>query len=179
MSQSFVPWIAMELTVMGEITPWMGLGDVSFGKSRTELRNLLGEDQSFHRSPGQPLIDHYLEAGLMLGFDASDRLNFIECTHWAEPSFNGVLLAGRPFGDVLEDLRQVGVNFELDGVGCELTGLGIALYTPAPDELDVDVEGVSVSSREYHVGENHDVARADISDSDSSGSESSQQDMLF
>ncbi|MFF1724715.1 hypothetical protein [Streptomyces sviceus] len=82
--------------------------------------------------------------GLMLHFDKSDRLDFIEATVASELSFSGIQLSGRPFGEVLDELRLNSIEFSLDGSGCVLTGYGIELYTPAPDELDIDVEGVAL-----------------------------------
>lgn len=129
------------------ITPWVGVEMALFGESRATLSERIGGDCStFRREPHGPMIDHYVEAGLLLSFDASDRLDFIEIVKPAEVEFAGTALAGRPFGVVVSDLRRNGVEVDLDDSGCTLRGTGIALYTPAPDEPDVEVEGVSVFS---------------------------------
>ncbi|GHB20561.1 hypothetical protein GCM10010377_08170 [Streptomyces viridiviolaceus] len=162
---------------MSEITPWIGLAGIRFGESRATLRDRLGEYRSFRRTPDTSLIDHYMEAGLMLGFDESDRLDLIECTDWAEPSLAGVRLTGRPFGDVLTELADRHVPFELDESGCSLTGLGVSLYSPAPDEPDVDVEGVAIFSRSRD-GEG-ESERAELDDASPRESDPSQTQTLF
>ncbi|MEU6139204.1 hypothetical protein ABZ848_02465 [Streptomyces sp. NPDC047081] len=132
--------------LVNEVIPWVGTECARFGDSRKEIRERLGSFSSFRRSPGESLIDHYSSIGLMLHFDEADRLDFIEATAASGLSFSGVQLLARPFGEVLADLRSRSVDFSLDGSGCVLDGYGIELYTPAPDELDIDVEGVALKS---------------------------------
>lgn len=129
---------------MNEVIPWVGTECVRFGDSRKEIRERLGSFSSFRRSSGESPIDHYSSIGLMLHFDEADRLDFIEATAASGLSFSGVQLLARPFGEVLADLRSRSVDFSPDGSGCVLEGYGIELYTPAPDELDIDVEGVTL-----------------------------------
>ncbi|MYT06354.1 MULTISPECIES: hypothetical protein [Streptomyces] len=129
---------------MNDVIPWVGIEGVHFGSLRKDVRERLGDCSSFERSPGDSLIDYYPSMGLMLHFDRADRLDFIEATVESELSFSGINLSGRPFGEVLDELRSNSIDFVLDGAGCVLTGYGIELYTPAPDELDIDVVGVAL-----------------------------------
>ncbi|MDQ0992648.1 hypothetical protein [Streptomyces sp. V3I7] len=130
-----------------DIRPWTGVDMAQFGDSRTVLRSRIGGELStFRRTPGDPPIDHYVDVGLLLSFDAYDRLCFMEITKPSEPLFAGVVLLGQSFGDIVSALRRNGVEVEIDDSGCTLVGHGIALYTPAPDEPDVEVEGVAVFS---------------------------------
>ncbi|MFJ8200157.1 hypothetical protein [Streptomyces sp. NPDC096152] len=131
---------------MLDVIPWVGLESARFGETRGELRDRLGAATSFVRVPGTPPVDHYVDLGLLLSFDASDRLVFIEATTRARPAFASVELCGRPFGEVVDDLTSRGVTVEIDDSGGVLQGTGIALYTPAPDEPDVEVEAVSLFS---------------------------------
>lgn len=131
---------------MCQVIPWGGLDSARFGENRETLRERFGEFNSFVRAPGTPPIDHYVEVGSLLSFDTSDRLVFIEATDRAELTFAGVRLSGRPFGKVLADLSRNGVDVEIDDSGGVLDGTGIALYTPAPDEPDIEVEGVAIFS---------------------------------
>jgi hypothetical protein len=153
--------------------PWVGIESARFGESRNELRVRLGDFSSFLRSPGDTPIDHYVPLGLLLHFDLSDRLDFIEATVSSDLSYSGVRLLGRPFGEVLEDLRVRGAEIEMDDSGCSLSGLGISLYTPAPDELEFDVEGVALCAPKAESIEA--VNGAEMSDSP----EPPQEDTLF
>ncbi|MGP4083491.1 hypothetical protein [Streptomyces sp. KR55] len=162
---------------MGDITPWVGMAGIRFGESRAVLRDRLGEYRSFRRTPGTPLIDHFMEAGVMLSFDEFDHLVLIECIDWAEPSLSGVRLTGRPLGDVLAELTDRQVSFELDDSGCVLTGLGLSLYSPAPDELDIDVKGVAIFSRPW--GGQGESGRTESSDASPWESDAPQTETLF
>lgn len=136
---------------MLDVIPWVGLELARFGETRGELRDRLGAVTSFVRAPGTPLVDHYVDLGLLLSFDASDRLVFIEATTRARLAFASVELCGRRFGEVVDDLTSQGVAVEIDDSGGVLQGTGIALYTPAPDEPDVEVEAVSLFSVKVEV----------------------------
>lgn len=129
---------------MSDAIPGVGLEVARFGETRTTLRERLGDYSSFTRSVGDAPTDHFVSSGLLLSFDGSDRLNFIEATARSEITLSGVSLCGRPFGEILNDFHRLGVEVELDDSGCSLPGRGISLYTPAPDELDVDVEGAAL-----------------------------------
>lgn len=130
---------------MSEVIPGTGLRIASFGESRAQLRDRLGDFRSFRRGEADNLIDHFPSEGLLLGFDDEDRLNFIEATALSAVEYSGVILVNRPFGEVITDLRNSEVEVLVDSSGAVLVGLGIGLYTPAPDEPDVEVAGVSIT----------------------------------
>jgi hypothetical protein len=132
---------------MNDVEPWAGLPDARFGETREALRDRFGEHSSFRRGEGEPLIDHYVADGLLLGFDQAGTLAMIEGTKRSGLSLAGVRLVGRPFGGVLEDLAQAGFEAVVDDSGCILEKQGIALYTAALDEPEEDVEGAAVFSR--------------------------------
>ncbi|MEU3251949.1 hypothetical protein [Streptomyces sp. NPDC006997] len=165
--------------MVGDIAPWVGVAEIRFGDSRKALRDRLGEYRSFRRTPDTPPIDHYMEAGMMLGFDGADRLDVIECTDRADPALFGVRLTGRPLADVLAGLDERRVPYVVDDSGCTLTGLGVALYSPAPDEPDVEVEGVAVFSRAAVSRDEADSGRAEDGDTAASPREPPQADVLF
>jgi hypothetical protein len=129
---------------MVDIIPGRGLDRASFGEDRESLRRRLGEHASFRRMAGDPPTDHFLAEGLLLSFDQEDRLNFIEATDRADLHYLGVRLTGQPFGAVIEALSERGVAVRVDASGGELEGLDVYLYTPAPDEMDVEVEAVAI-----------------------------------
>lgn len=153
------PRLPSSTSAVNEVIPWVGTGCVRFGDSRKGIRERLGSFSSFRRSSGESLIDHYSSIGLMLHFDEADRLDFIVATAASGFSFSGVQLLARPLGEILADLRSRSVDFSLDGSGCVLDAYGIELYTPAPDELDIDVEGVALRAP---VGSQNKSSTSDI-----------------
>ncbi|MFD8282833.1 hypothetical protein GTZ78_33465 [Streptomyces sp. SID8361] len=132
------------------IVPNEGLDSIRFGESRTGLRERLGSFTSFQRGDSENPTDHFTEKGLLLSFDSGEALEFIEVTPEAQVTHQGIALFGRPYRHVLGDLREQGIEGTEDDQGVEFTELGFALFTPAPDDPDEEVHGVSVFPRGYY-----------------------------
>lgn len=69
---------------------------------------------------------------------------FMEADDTCTISLRRVQLTNRPFGEVLNDLRRAGVEFNIDDAGIDMPKLRVGLYTSAPEELSEPIEGVSV-----------------------------------
>lgn len=68
-----------------EISPFVGVGPIKFGMTRSEVRQvLLEEPRMIPKEPGQPLVEQYGAAGVQAYYDSSDRLEFLEVTPEAE-----------------------------------------------------------------------------------------------
>jgi hypothetical protein len=127
-----------------EIIPGTGVSQAQFGEARDTHRARLGERTSFERVPGSGVVDAYFDVTLMLSYDEEDRLKAIEIGG-ADAFLKGVQILDRPLGEVIDDLRQAAVTPEFVGDSAfELTNLGVYLVSPAPEELEVPVEGVSI-----------------------------------
>ncbi|WP_434596757.1 hypothetical protein [Streptomyces sp. A5-4] len=133
-----------------EIQSGQGVDVARFGEGREELRRRLGEHASFRRTPASSPVDHYVEKGLQLSFDKNDALEFIELTPLADVRYEGISLLGRPYGEVLAGLRERGLQGVEDGEGIEFPELGFALFVSDPDDLEEDVQGVSVFPEGYY-----------------------------
>ncbi|MGW7082343.1 hypothetical protein ACWGH2_02440 [Streptomyces sp. NPDC054871] len=127
-----------------------GIDVARFGEGREELRRRLGPHTPFQRTPAGSVVDHYVEKGLQLSFDANGALEFIELTPLAEVAYESVPLLGRPYGEVLAGLRGLGIEGVEDGQGIEFPSLGFALFMPDPEELEDEVQGVSVFPEGYY-----------------------------
>jgi hypothetical protein len=127
-----------------EIIPGTGVAQVQFGEAREAHRARLGERTSFERVPGSGVVDAYFDVTLMLSYDEEDRLKEIEIGG-ADAFLEGVQLLDRALGEVIDDLRRAAVAPEFVGDSAfELPSLGVYLITPAPEELEVPVESVSI-----------------------------------
>ncbi|MFJ2175381.1 hypothetical protein ACIOHE_21085 [Streptomyces sp. NPDC087851] len=133
------------------IVPHIGLNGIQFGERRDGLRSRIGDSTSFSRSGTAENTDHFIELGLLLSYDADDRLEFIEVTPIANVSFQGVSLIGRSCGEVIADLSVQGFEGAMDSSGVEFRECGFSLFVP---DMDNDtggiVEGVSVFPRGYY-----------------------------
>ncbi|MEU2875279.1 hypothetical protein [Streptomyces sp. NPDC007070] len=132
------------------IVPREGLDLVRFGEERAEIRARLGECVTFRRTPAGAPIDHYVNLGLMLSFDASDRVEFIEVAEPAEIFFGGISLLGRGYRRVVSELEQNGIVGVEDDYGVEFRDLCFSLFAQASGEDGSQVEGVSVFAPGYY-----------------------------
>jgi len=127
-----------------EIFPGTGVFQAQFGEARDAHQARLGERTSFERVPGSGVVDAYFDVTLMLSYDERDLLKEIEIGG-ADAFLSGVQLLDRALGEVIEDLRGAAVAPEFIGDSAfELPNLGVYLITPAPDELEVPIESVSI-----------------------------------
>lgn len=127
-----------------------GLDVARFGESRDTLRARFGAYQSFRRVPNAPLTDHFPHLGLFLEFDGSEKLNFIELSFPAEVVYEGVHLLGRTYREVVSELGSHNCTGVEDDSGIEFRSHGFALFNPAPEEDDSEVEGVTVFAPAYY-----------------------------
>ncbi|XUL93997.1 hypothetical protein ACQ86D_51435 [Streptomyces galilaeus] len=132
------------------IVPREGLDLVRFGEERAEIRARLGECATFRRTQAGALIDHYVNFGLMLSFDVSDRLEFIEVAEPAEIFFDGISLLGRSYRQVVSELERNGAVGTEDDYGVDFRDLCFSLFAQAPGRDGSQVEGVSVFAPGYY-----------------------------
>jgi hypothetical protein len=131
---------------LSRVSPWVGLGDVHLGESRDAVRSLLGgRYQSFHKTPGSPLVDAYNDLGFHLYFDPTERVTFIEAFPPSCPEFQGIrLLEGKPVYAV-ERLRKRGHPPRWHQPTYYFDDLGLALYVPYDS-----VEAVGIFRRDEY-----------------------------
>ncbi|MGW0927918.1 hypothetical protein [Streptomyces sp. NPDC002644] len=132
------------------VIPGEGLDVARFGESRSELRKRLGKCHSFRRSDTGPLTDHYVQFGLLLDFEESDRLELIEVTSNAGVTVGGVPLFGRDYRQVIDDLSRIGFVGTEDASGIEFPKGCFALFNSAPEEEGSEVEGVTIFVPGYY-----------------------------
>ncbi len=144
-----------------EILPYEGIGGllakpILLGRTRREiakqftraLGDAVGEVRTFRKAAWDTgVCDHYLEGDLILFYDDLERLFYLELHDPAPAHYDEVLLTGRPYGDVVADLRGKGHRVVDGENGCELPEAGFSL-TPADLEDDSRyVESVGVFLR--------------------------------
>ncbi|MFB6674323.1 hypothetical protein ACFCWG_18345 [Streptomyces sp. NPDC056390] len=132
------------------IIPREGLDLVRFDEGRAEIRARLGEHVTFRRTQAGSPVDHYLNLGLMVSFDASDKVEFIEVAEPAEISFGGVSLLGHDYRRVVSELGRNGVVGAEDDFGIEFRDECFSLFTQTPGESGSKVDGVSVFAPGYY-----------------------------
>ncbi|MFI2317658.1 hypothetical protein AMK17_34810 [Streptomyces sp. CB00072] len=132
------------------IIPRKGLDRVRFGEGRMDTRARLGQFVTFHRTPEGAPVDHYVKLGLMLSFDSSDRVEFIELAEPAEILFGNVSLLGHSYRRVVSELWRIGVVGTEDDFGVEFRDQCFSLFSQTPGEDDSQVEGVSVFAPGYY-----------------------------
>ncbi|MEV0370881.1 hypothetical protein AB0I10_13770 [Streptomyces sp. NPDC050636] len=138
------------------IRPFEGLagmvpGGVRLGEHRQALTDRfaaafgdqLGERRTFRKAPWSTgLCDHYTEGGLILHFDEGERLVYLEAFDPAPVFHQGLPLTGRPYDEVVADLRTRGYRLVEDDSGCEAPDAGFNLTAPYGADDRVDCVGL-------------------------------------
>ena len=117
-----------------EIDPWVGVGPLRFGMSRSEVRKLFGAYEEFHKTLDSVLTTDDFREPRMHVYYRKDGVvevaDAVEVMSEANPSFRGHLLGERPLAEVAAIFRQVDSDFEVDSSGLDVPDLGISVYAP-------------------------------------------------
>lgn len=127
-----------------------GLDVARFGESRDVLHARLGDHESFRRTPDALPTDRFPQLGLFLDFDDEGNLNLIELSPPAEVEYEGVMLLGWSYREVVSELASRNCIGAEDDSGIEFRDRGFSLFSPAPEEDDAEVEGVTVFAPGYY-----------------------------
>ena len=112
------------------ISPYIGLGSLSFGQTRSEVRAILGEpSKSFRKGPfADNKTDEYRGVGIHTYFDLEDRLEFIEAFAPADVSYRGIRLSGSAIIHVVEQLGRIGLSHRDEQGSVVFEAGGFSLY---------------------------------------------------
>ena len=94
-----------------EIVPYVGVGPIQFGQTRSQVRSLLGGNVSvFRKGPSASTeTDAFNELGLHLHYDAQDRLECIEAWGPCPIYYKDVALLNVGVQEVLARLAGLGL----------------------------------------------------------------------
>ncbi|MGW0998602.1 hypothetical protein ACWD5V_36085 [Streptomyces sp. NPDC002523] len=93
-----------------EVVSNSGFGVVRLGATREEMRELLGGGIASVPDVGSALQDTFLSVGVVLGYDANERVTRAVLTGRASVSHRGIVLLGRPCVEVCAQARAKGVR---------------------------------------------------------------------
>ena len=100
------------------ITPNKGVGPISFGMTREEVRNVLGGNVVEYKK--MPMSDTFTDAfndhGIHIYYDSNDTCEAIEMALPADPKFSHKHMIGRPFSKLKSTIISQDSDVELDGV---------------------------------------------------------------
>ena len=118
------------IAILWTIRSFEGVGPLSFGLTRADVRSILNEaPRSFRKVTwAQSLTDDYPSHCLHAYFDSNDRLEFIEFYEPARISFRGETFFGRAYVDVERTLRNWDPDIRTDRVGLVSCKFGISIY---------------------------------------------------
>lgn len=135
------------------ITPNNGVGPISFGMTRDEVRTVLGGNVvELKKTPmSDTFTDAFNDHGIHIYYDSSYTCEAIEMALPADPIFSQKHMIGRPFSDLKSTITSQDSDVELDETGLLSFKLGIGLYVPdIEDSEDSLVESVIVFREGYY-----------------------------
>lgn len=120
-------------------------GPISAGMKRAEVRRLLGDFSEFKKSPiSQNTTDDFKEVGVHVFYNTEDVIRGIEI-FMGNVVVRGVEVLSRSLPELVAELCDAGITFELDDVGGRLPDFGIGIYAPEiGDVANPSVEAVYV-----------------------------------
>jgi hypothetical protein len=128
------------------VLPFIGLGDVRLGSTRSNVRKLLGPGaRTFLKSPDTPPVDAYNDLGLHLYYDGNDHLEYIEAFRPRRPTYQHIDFFNQDRVTVIEAMAREGRRCTSDYGSYTFDDAGIALYAPHDS-----VEAVGVFRRGYY-----------------------------
>jgi hypothetical protein len=135
-----------------EITPYVGVGPITFGLTRVEVRRRLAAPvESFMKTPTSAApADTFDTLGIHVHYDSDDRCEAVEL--WSSrPTFRGQPLLGQPFAEIERWLRTIDPDVRSDSSGLTSLTFGFGLYAPsALHDPQSPVEGVIVFRPGYY-----------------------------
>jgi hypothetical protein len=137
-----------------EITPYVGVGPITFGMTRAEVRRRLDAPvDSFMKAPTSLApADAFDTLGIHVHYDADDRCEAVEFGRLLTiPTFRRQPLFGQSFAEIERWLRMIDPDVRSDLSGLTSLKFGFGLYAPsALHEPQSPVEGVIVFRRGYY-----------------------------
>ena len=140
-----------------DIIPYMGLGALHLGLTRSQVRTMVdGIPATFRQGPFAANV--YAEFWLQLYYDAEDRLRCIIAFGKAPIHYKNVLLLDRHLLAVLNDLGSVGLNSRNDDaywIDCA----GFVLHAPDDVVRAVNIYGKGYFEEEVELASKGSVIR--------------------
>ncbi len=123
------------------VQPLQGFENVTFGMSRKEVRNILGNPTNeFRKSKySKTLADDYLVYHTF--YNSKDELEAVEIFEGIEVSINGVVVFPQP----IEIIKSLGYDFTDEADGCISLSHSIGIYAPGGVE-----ESILFGCRDYY-----------------------------
>jgi hypothetical protein len=130
-----------------EIKPFIGIGNIVFGKNRQTLRENLGSDFTSFKKASFSVneTDAYDSIGIYLHYDGNDCLNFFELFQPFIVSYRGISFFDYSETTLIQLLNDNGVNLNPNSVGYDAPDFGFGIYV---NESKID--GVCVYKKNYY-----------------------------
>lgn len=136
-----------------QIKPFVGAGDIRFGMTPDEVRDLLGVGyESFKRTPAATLpLDYFLSLGVFVNYKDPGIVEAVEFIAPAAPIYKNRNLLTLTYVDLRKFLHENDSSLEIEPDGLTANKLGIGAWFPdAVDEPDKPAETVIVFEENYY-----------------------------
>lgn len=133
------------------IVPYVGVGPINFGMSRTDVRNQLGVPvETFMKTKDSTApTDSFDELGIHVFYDAQDACEAVE--FWRSgPTFRGTNMLKERFAKIAAWLAAIDPGIQSNSSGLTSPAFGFGLYAESPDETSSVIDSVIVFRRGYY-----------------------------
>lgn len=136
-----------------DLRPYERLGPIRFGMRREDVREAVGATaRTFRKTPDAiTLVDAFDTEGIHVYYDEQDLCEAVEVASPSVPTFKGRALLGRSFAELLDWLRTLDPEIQVDESGLTASSVGLGLYAPSAEQAPSDpVEAVIAFRHGYY-----------------------------
>ena len=134
-----------------EIDPFQAVGPIRFGMTQAEVRRLMGQTRvrEFRKTPDSiGPTDDFMDENLHVFYDETLHTRGVELFPGATVTLQGRPLVGRPANEVMDWLRGLDPDLQIEDSSVTSERLGFSMYVPdLDDEDDAPIESVYVFRR--------------------------------
>ena len=143
-----------------EIEPYVGVGPVTFGMSRQDVRRVLDSPvQDAARTDTGIPTDFFRALGIFVYYRQPGVVEAVEFGGPTSPTFRNRDFLGHSYREIEDWIRSFDPDVALDPAGLTTYEFGFGLYAPsARKEPDLPVEGVIAFQKGYYERRKHELA---------------------
>ena len=135
-----------------DVKTYVGLGELKFGMTKEEIRNILGgEVKEIKKALSDKTTDVFVGQGIHVYYNQLGKCEAIECGKGGIIKFKEKEIIGKPFKNIEKMFRELDDILEISDTGFVSYKLGIGVYVPTLKKSKSElIQGVIIFERGYY-----------------------------